>query len=473
MQFNSLDFFWFLPVVVILYYLLPGKFRWILLLSASYVFYMSWNAKYALLILGSTLVDYTAAHRIHASAEKFIKKLWLSLSVAVNLGLLFSFKYYGFFRQELAYLLTEQQLENWLPTASLLLPVGISFYTFQTLSYTIDVYRSEQKPERHLGIFALYVSFFPQLVAGPIERFSHLGKQLRQTFNFSIENLRMGGRLILYGLFIKMCVADNLSPFVDTTFENNASASGTDLILGAVFYAFQIYADFHGYSLIAIGAARLLGIELINNFSTPYLATSISSFWRRWHISLTTWFRQYLFIPIGGSKVPIAKWILNVLIVFIISGLWHGDNWTFIAWGAIHGVVYLLERLLAKAKPEFKTQNLQSIFKVFGWLKTFSITVLAWVYFRSESIGEANEYIANMFSNSNWHTSFEFDVYGWISLALLCVFILSDILFKNQRIDQHFETRPMVLRWSAYAILLFAIMAFGGVTLEPFIYFQF
>ncbi|MCB0736665.1 MAG: MBOAT family protein [Bacteroidetes bacterium] len=473
MQFNSLDFFWFLPVVVILYYLLPGKLRWILLLIASYAFYMSWNAKYALLIIGSTLVDFTAAQRIYASSEKPLKKLWLSLSIVVNLGLLFSFKYYGFFRKELATLLTEQQLENWLPTASLLLPVGISFYTFQTLSYTIDVYRGEQKPEKHLGIFALYVSFFPQLVAGPIEKFGHLGNQLKQTFNFSTQNLRMGGRLILYGLFIKMCVADNLSPFVDSTFEHSASASGTNLLLGAIFYAFQIYADFHGYSLIAIGAARLLGVELINNFSTPYLATSISSFWRRWHISLTTWFREYLFIPLGGSKVYMAKWILNVLIVFIISGLWHGDNWTFIAWGAIHGVVYLIEKLVGKANPKLKTQNLPRIFSILGWLKTFGISVLAWIYFRSESVDEADEYIDRMLSNSNWQTSFEFDVYGWINLALLLVFLLSDILFKNQRIDVHFETKPWVLRWAAYAILLFGIMAFGGVTLEPFIYFQF
>jgi len=294
---------------------------------------MSWKPIFALLIVGSTLIDFFAAKYIFQAQENWKKKLWLCISLSTNLGLLAVFKYYNFFRTELFQAIGNEQFANWIPVLSIALPVGISFYTFQTLSYTIDVYYGRQKPERHLGIFALYVSFFPQLVAGPIERFSHLGAQLKQWHKFQYTNFANGFRLILFGLFIKMTIADNLSPYVDEVFEKYENLNSWSIATGVFFYAFQIYADFFGYSTIAIGAARLLGIDIMDNFKSPYFSRSITEFWKRWHISLTTWFREYLYLPLGGNRVLKYRWIINILIVFIVSGFWHGANWTFIIWG--------------------------------------------------------------------------------------------------------------------------------------------
>ncbi len=469
MFFNSIEFIIFLPIVVAVYYLLPHRFRWLWLLGASYYFYMSWKAEYALLIIGSTIVDFLAAQFIYKTDKKNIKKAWLSLSLITNLGLLAVFKYYNFFRGELEETLITNGLEKWFPTLSLLLPVGISFYTFQTLSYTLDVYYQRQKPEKHFGIFALYVSFFPQLVAGPIERFGHLGAQLKEWHKLHYPNIVSGLRLILFGFFVKMVVADNLSPYVDQVYRDYETLSSSTIGLGLVFYAFQIYADFFGYSTIAIGAAKLLGINLMDNFKAPYTAISIGDFWKRWHISLTTWFREYLYLPLGGNRVNQLRWIINILIVFIISGFWHGANWTFIIWGAIHGGVYLIENIFGRITG-LKAKNLNRPFQKLLVVKTFLIVVLAWTFFRAESFNHAINILQSLFSN--------FEVIGTIEVGqmlipLVLIYFSFDSILGKQRFDHWLNTQHWAIRWSTYALLLFATMAVGGVSHQPFIYFQF
>ncbi len=345
MFFNSVIYIVFLPLVVILYYLLPHKYRWILLLAASYYFYMCWEPGYIILIVFSTLVDYFCGIKMEKYLDKKKRSPYLFFSLLTNLGLLFTFKYFNFFSESIGPVLTHYNVISEIPRLKFLLPVGISFYTFQTLSYTIEVYRGKQAAERHLGIFSTYVAYFPQLVAGPIERFDRLGKQLKHKHYFHYHNLANGFRLILYGLFIKMVIADNIFPYVDAIYEDPGKYNSLSIILGTIFYSFQIYSDFYGYSLIAIGSALLMGIKIINNFQAPYLAKNITEFWHRWHISLSTWFKDYLFIPLGGSRVKKYRWIINILFVFTISGLWHGAAWTFIIWGALHGLLYVAEQV--------------------------------------------------------------------------------------------------------------------------------
>lgn len=407
---------------------------------------------------------------IYRATEKIKKRLWLSLSLVVNLGVLFTFKYYNFFIAEALNWLTDVGLETWFPMLSVLLPVGISFYTFQTLSYTIDVYQGKQEPENHLGVFALYVSFFPQLVAGPIERFSHLGPQLKRVISFDGDNIRKGLRLIVYGFFIKMCVADNLAPFVDHVYTNHEQLTSSQILTGLFFYAFQIYSDFHGYSLIAIGAAKLLGIDIMNNFRAPYLANSISEFWKRWHISLTSWFRSYVFLPLGGSRVKEHRWLFNVMAVFIISGFWHGANWTFIIWGAIHAAIYLLEKVTTKLAPKLSIKRLPAFIQKLNILKTFLIVTLAWTFFRSDSFDQAQSILSSLLLN--WNLSTEWTIELQL-LGILTLFILTDILFRNRRIDNWLNSQHLAVRWSLYGVFIFCIMGLSGVALEPFIYFQF
>jgi len=314
MLFNTIQFAIFLPIVIIAYYLIPHKFRWILLLAASYYFYMSWKVEYIFLIVFSTLVDYSTGIFMDKLPTKKAKLPLLILSLTTNLGLLFFFKYYNFATENINELLQSFSIHSQIPLMSFLLPVGISFYTFQTLSYSIDVYLGRQKAEKHLGYFALYVSFFPQLVAGPIERFSRLNPQLRAKHVFSFNNLANGLRLILYGLFIKMVIADNLSGIVDQIYAAPEKFSSLNILTGVFFYSFQIYSDFYGYSIIAIGSALIMGIKIMDNFKTPYLSKNIAEFWQRWHISLSTWFRDYLYFPMGGNRVSQKRWIINIFV---------------------------------------------------------------------------------------------------------------------------------------------------------------
>jgi len=340
MLFNSLDFLIFFPVIVGLYFALSPKYRWVLLLGASYYFYMCWKAEYIILIVFSTLVDYFAARQMARIQEKKKRRPFLYLSLLSNLGLLFFFKYWNFFSGETRALLDSWNIMADVPTFQLLLPVGISFYTFQTLSYTIDVYNGKLEPEKNLGRFALYVSFFPQLVAGPIERATHLLPQLRQTFDFDYQRVVSGLQQMLWGFFKKVVIADRLAVYVNEIYASPGDENGLALLLATYFFAFQIYCDFSGYSDIAIGAARVMGYDLMENFRTPYLSKSIREFWSRWHISLSTWFRDYLYIPLGGNRVPQVRWFLNLFIVFVVSGFWHGANWTFLIWGALQEAIW-------------------------------------------------------------------------------------------------------------------------------------
>ncbi|MBN2806812.1 MAG: MBOAT family protein, partial [Prolixibacteraceae bacterium] len=382
MLFNTIEFVIFLPIVIAMYYLIPGKYRWIMLLAASYFFYMSWKVEYIFLIVISTLIDYFSGILMEKRASKRSRLPFLIISLCSNLGLLFFFKYYNFASENLNLFFDALEVQYNAPFMNLLLPVGISFYTFQTLSYSIDVYFGRQKAEKHLGYFALYVSFFPQLVAGPIERFSNLTPQLKASHHFSFQNLKMGLRLILYGLFIKMVIADNLAGIVDELYTDPGKYATWDIIKGVLFYSFQIYCDFYGYSIIAIGSAKIMGINIMDNFRTPYLAKNIAEFWQRWHISLSTWFRDYLYLPLGGSRVKQIRWVLNILIVFVVSGIWHGANWTFLIWGALFGFIYLLEKGFNRLFNFTQNHRPFSPGHLLLALKTFVLVTFIWIFFR-------------------------------------------------------------------------------------------
>jgi len=423
------------------------------------------------LIITSTLIDYFAGLQMERRPQGRARLPFLILSLCTNLGLLFFFKYFNFAAENLNWLAQRMGSMRDLPMMKLLLPVGISFYTFQTLSYSIDVYFGKQKAERHLGYFALYVSFFPQLVAGPIERYSRLAPQLKARHSFSYENLANGLRLILYGLFIKMVIADNLAPLVDKIYSAPGDYPSLDILKGLFFYSFQIYSDFYGYSIIAIGSALILGIRIMDNFKTPYLAKNIADFWQRWHISLSTWFRDYLYYPMGGNRVKLSRWILNVLVVFVVSGVWHGANWTFLIWGALFGSIYLLEKLFNRSMKLEREYRPYSVGHLLLALKTFILVTLIWVFFRSQSFGDAMVVFQSLFQNgADTVAQLEVPLRLWVFLSL---FIISDVALYNRRFDNWVGEMPGILRWSLYALLLFFIIVFAGVENFPFIYFQF
>ncbi|MEM1270711.1 MAG: MBOAT family protein, partial [Bacteroidota bacterium] len=407
MFFNSVEFLIFFPVVVGLYFATPHRFRWILLLAASYYFYMAWEPAYALLIAGSTVVDYFTARAMGSRATKRERRPFLWLSLAANLGLLGYFKYANFFAGSLNALRVLPEV----PYHDFLLPVGISFYTFQTLSYTIDVYRGARDAERHFGIFALYVSFFPQLVAGPIERSTRLLPQFFEHYGFDYERVASGLRLMLWGFFKKVVIADHVATYVDVVYNSPADHTGLTVWIATYFFAFQIYCDFSGYSDIAIGTARVMGYELMDNFRRPYFSKSIAEFWRRWHISLSTWFRDYVYIPLGGNRVSKGRWYANLMIVFLVSGLWHGANWTFVVWGGLHGLYLVVGLVTQPARDQawsrvVSNQQLQrmsflpsgaTVRKWVAVFVTFHLVVLAGVFFRAANVGEAWLLLGNMF----------------------------------------------------------------------------
>jgi len=470
MLFNSIEFVIFLPLVIMLYFSLPHRFRWILLLAASYFFYMSWKVEYVILIVISTLIDFYMGLLMERKPDKKSRRPFLIVSLIANLGLLFSFKYFNFFAENINLLLGISE-NNQIPMMKLLLPVGISFYTFQTLSYSIDVYLGRQKAERHLGYFALYVSFFPQLVAGPIERYSRLAPQFKQQNVFSYDQLSNGLRLILYGLFIKMVIADNLAVLVDQVYSDPSAYLKGDLLTGILFYSFQIYCDFYGYSIIAIGSARLMGIRLMDNFKTPYLARNIAEFWQRWHISLSTWFRDYLYYPLGGNRVNQVKWMRNILVVFVVSGVWHGANWTFLVWGALFGVLYLMENGANKYFRLKKNEESYSFINTLLALKTFILVSFIWVFFRSPTIQDAlHMFQLLLYGSQQISDSLFVPLHVWL---LLAAFVMSDIMLYNKRFDTAVGTLSFPLRWGIYSLLVFCIIVFAGVENFQFIYFQF
>ena len=394
MLFNSFEFLLFFPIVFVLYWILSKQrliFQNILLLVASYVFYGWWDYRFLALIFLSTLVDYSLGLYIHNSEDQRNRKIGLWGSMVFNLGLLVFFKYFNFFAESWveAFNSLGYELDPW--TVSVILPVGISFYTFQTMSYSIDIYKGKLEPTKDFIGFAAFVSFFPQLVAGPIERATNLLPQILKKRTFDQEDAINGSRLILWGMFKKVVIADQLALSVNEIFANHHDYSSGTLILGAIYFALQIYCDFSGYSDIAIGTARLFGIKLMKNFDFPYFSRSIGEFWRRWHISLSTWFRDYLYIPLGGSRVDKPKAIRNVFIVFLVSGFWHGANWTFIIWGAIHALLFIPSFITGRNRKEyewrsenlFSLNNFKNVCRV-AWI--FSVVTFAWIFFRAESL---------------------------------------------------------------------------------------
>jgi D-alanyl-lipoteichoic acid acyltransferase DltB (MBOAT superfamily) len=471
MLFNTLDYILFLPVVIIGYYLLNAKYRWVLLLVASYYFYMCWKPEYVILIVVSTLIDYFSGIQMGKRKIKKKRRPFLLLSLAANLGLLFSFKYFNFFSETATAVAQGLDLSVHFPVVDFLLPVGISFYTFQTLSYSIDVYKGELKAERHLGHFALYVSFFPQLVAGPIERFSSLSPQLKKANSFNYDNLRNGLRLILFGLFAKMVIADNVAPIANEIFDAPELYNSLAISLGLVFYSFQLYCDFFGYSIIAIGSALIMGVKLMDNFSTPYLAINIADFWRRWHISLSTWFRDYIYFPMGGNRTSKLRWTFNIVAIFVISGFWHGAGLTYVFWGLMVGGLYVIENTinkLLKINPKVRPFSIEHILRA---TKTFIIIGLSWIFFRSATISDSWVMFDALFSNFGLEGEvLEIPTNIWI---LLLGFIVLDWILYNKRFDTWIEKMPFIARWSIYAVLIFSIIVFTGVEEIPFIYFQF
>lgn len=454
MLFNSLDYFFFLPAVVLLYYLLPQRLRWILIFVSSCLFYMAFIPKYILVLFAIIVIDYSAAiwmEKLHGKARKRL----LLISLFANVGILAFFKYFGFANQTLIDFFALFGKEFKYYDLGIILPIGLSFHTFQSMSYTIEVYRGQQKAEKHLGYFANYVLFFPQMVAGPIERYATLGEELRKKQTLNYQNLSAGFRLVLLGFVVKMVIADQLAPFVNQVYANPTAYNQLQIVAALVFFAFQIYADFFGYSLIAQGSARLLGIHIMDNFKTPYFAKSVGEFWRRWHISLSTWFRDYLYIPLGGNRVSTWRWALNTLFVFGISGLWHGANWTFIIWGLLHGLFLLTE------KPLKRYANT---------LSTFVLVCFAWVFFRAPDFTTALQILKGVYTSAPIkETWLDF----WTPLLALVLLMILEFSYRKERFDQLLERVPLVARWSIYFVLIFSLLALSGTQKFTFIYFQF
>lgn len=482
MLFNSIDFAIFLPIVFILYWFITNKnlkLQNFLIVAASYLFYGWWDWRFLFLILFSTIVDYSVGMALKTESNQTKRKVLLWTSILVNLGFLGFFKYYNFF------------LENFVTAFSffgnpinpqglnIILPVGISFYTFQTLSYTIDVYKRKLTATKDLVAFSAFVSFFPQLVAGPIERATHLLPQFYKKRKFDYALAVDGMRQILWGLFKKIVIADNCAEFANQIFNNSADMNGSTLVLGAIFFTFQIYGDFSGYSDIAIGTSRLFGFDLMQNFNFPYFSRDIAEFWRRWHISLSTWFRDYLYIPLGGSRGGTWMKVRNTFLIFIVSGFWHGANWTFIVWGALNAIYFLPLLLTNNNRNNLETVAKGKIFpslkELSFMLLTFGLTVFAWIFFRAENIGHAVSYISEILSPSLFSIPKFAGMYNaLITIILVGVFVLIEWQGREGQyaIAQIGTKWKRPLRYAMYYAIVIAIFWFGGKE-QQFIYFQF
>jgi len=501
MLFNSLEYLVFFPIVTLVYFLSPTiRVRNILLLIASYYFYMQYKPEYGLLMLFSSFVNYLAGLRIVKAKNKRGKQLWLAISVISTLGVLFFFKYFNFFNANVARLLSFFDISYQPLSINVLLPVGISFYTFQALSYSIDVYRGALQAERDFFDFALYVSFFPQLVAGPIERSTNLLHQLKVHHEFDAKRAASGLRLMVWGFFKKIVVADRLAVIVDTVYNNPSGYNGVYYIIATVAFAFQIYCDFSGYSDIAIGSARIMGIELMRNFERPYFSKSITEFWRRWHISLSTWFRDYLYFPLGGNRKGYFRTLFNLFVVFLVSGLWHGASWTFVIWGALNGVAIIIEKILGigknagkelyvKRKEMEKRQKpvllriVKNIAGIIPMLLTFAFTCFTWVFFRARTVGEAFYMLPRFlqgFDTFDLQKMFStrivlgldywefFTAIGAVIL-LICVELLQSVASPSRILAK----MPTPVRIVIYAFSLSLVIWFAWTETQTFIYFAF
>jgi alginate O-acetyltransferase complex protein AlgI len=491
MLFNSLHFLIFFPVVTLAYFLAPHRFRWLLLLIASCYFYMVFRPIYILILMFTILVDYVAGILIEDSVGRR-KRFFLIASICANVGVLAFFKYYNFLDQSLKSVLDIVGLSfPTPPLLSLLLPIGLSFHTFQSLSYTIEVYRGRQKAERFLGIFALYVMFYPQLVAGPIERPQNLLHQFRERHYFNYPRVMLGLQLMLWGFFKKVVIADRLAPFVNSVYDNPHGYQGISLIVATVFFAFQIYCDFSGYSDIALGSAQVMGFSLMKNFNRPYFSKSIAEFWKRWHISLSTWFRDYVYISLGGNRVPMASWCFNLFLTFLLSGLWHGANWTYVIWGAINGVYLIVEILYNRAvgvRPANLLNKWPPAMQVVKVSFTFLLVCFAWIFFRANNVSDAFYVVAHLTDGLS-QLPHNLQSLPFIKMNILMRrdkwdFIIAasglSVLFAIQLIQRRHSVRdliarqPVALRWSLYYGAIITILFLGAFNeSQQFIYFQF
>jgi alginate O-acetyltransferase complex protein AlgI len=476
MLFNSVEFLIFLPIVFIVYwFVLKNHFRLqnFFLLTAGYVFYGWWDWRFLFLLMLSSTVDYVVGISLGKTQAERKRKMILMLSISFNIGLLGFFKYFNFFEESFSDLMRTLGVQVNPLSLKVILPVGISFYTFQSLSYTIDVYKRKMEPTKDALSFFTFVSFFPQLVAGPIERAIRLLPQFTKKRTFDFDLAKDGVKQALWGMFKKVVIADNLAPYVQDIFKHHGQYNGSTLWLGVFYFAIQIYCDFSGYSDIAIGTARLFGFNIMRNFALPYFSRDIAEFWRRWHISLSTWFRDYVYIPLGGNRVSTLKAIRNVLITFTVSGFWHGANWTFVVWGFFNGLLFVPLMLLKKNKENVgivaEGRLLPNLKEILQIGLTFFLTLIAWVFFRSENISQSFAYLGQMFSRS------VFELPSGLFRANFILVIILLVIEWIQRNKQHplqFEKVPVYFRWIAYYALLFLILNKGGHQ-ESFIYFQF
>lgn len=477
MFFNSLAFAIFLPIVFILYWFVFNKNKSTqnaILIIASYYFYSCWDWRFLFLLVFSTFLDYYTGIQIEKAKKEGIRKFWFWLSISINLGFLGIFKYYNFFADSFSEMLNGFGLQTSPLLLNVILPVGISFYTFHGLSYVIDIYLKRIKAEYNFVDYSLFVSYFPLLVAGPIERATHLLPQVKVKRNFDYQKAREGVFQFIWGLVKKVVIADTCATYANAIFDNHESMNSLSLALGAVYFAFQIYGDFSGYSDMALGMSKLFGIDLLRNFNYPYFSRDIAEFWRRWHISLSSWFRDYLYIPLGGSNGGMTTKIRNTFIIFLVSGFWHGANWTFIAWGFINALYFLPLLVLKTNRSNMEmvslSWNLSSVRVFFKILSTFALTCLAWIFFRAKSIGDAFDYIKRMFLNLSFDMQYlENERYNYELLLLIFVFLAVEWNFKNQ-----IEPISGKNSWLKLSLCLIAVVALGTFSdYKDFIYFQF
>ncbi len=497
MLFNSLDFLIYFPLVTLLYFLLPHRFRWGMLLVASCLFYMAFIPVYILVLFTTILIDYFAGIWIEKTAGK-TRKIWLITSILSTCLVLFIFKYFNFFNANMAGLARWLHWNYSLEGLSLILPIGLSFHTFQSLSYVIEVYYGRQKAERHFGIYALYVMFYPQLVAGPIERPQHMLHQFYEKHYFEYQRVANGLKRIAWGMFKKVVIADRLAVYVNQIYGDPASSHGLQLLLATFFFAYQIYCDFSGYSDIAIGAAQVMGFKLMENFNRPYFSKSISEFWKRWHISLSTWFKDYLYIPLGGNRVSMSRLYINLMITFLVSGLWHGANWTYVIWGGLNGF-YLLMSLLTRSWREKLVQltrlgQFPQLHKGLQVITTFTLICFSWVFFRASSLADAILVFKRIFQGlgEGLQLALEGHLGSIVHLLMapgvpfgrkeyllaLGTILLLEIAHLTQRkgaLKWQLSQKPVWVRWVFYYGLVMGVILLGNYSMAPqqFIYFQF
>ena len=481
MLFNSAHFLVFFPVAVAVYFGLPQRFRWMWLLACSYYFYMAWKPAYVIVIWLLTAIDYVAGLSIARAKSRAARRAFLAVSLASNLTLLFAFKYLNFVGGTAAYLLGAVGVTFDPPFVDVVLPLGISFHTFQALSYTIDVYKGKQEPERHLGRFALFIAFFPQLVAGPIERAWHMLPQFLARHELEYDRVISGLQQMVWGFFKKVVVADRLAVYVNAVYDAPARQTGLRALVATYFFAFQIYCDFSGYSDIALGAARVMGFELTTNFRRPYFADSVRDFWHRWHISLSTWFRDYLYIPLGGNRVGLARQTATLGLVFLVSGLWHGANFTFVVWGALHGLYVVgalwttpLRRRLARAVGLDSAPAFAAVVRI---LVTFHLTLFAWIFFRAATLSDATTLVSRIVTDFRAGDGVTLPGFDAVEIGLgvgFALLLVAVEAFQERGVGREaFASRPAWVRWSVYYAAIVAILLFGRFDEREFIYFQF